>query len=106
MEVSWTICQGWPQSNIPLISVSQVARITGSSHPCLAVFHFLEALPSFLRHLSTSSAVPSLAFPLPLSAPDYGELKSSSSPFLLFCIFELTLSHGFSVTAKFCQASK
>jgi hypothetical protein len=36
MEVSWTICPGWPQTLILPISVSQVARITGVSCWCLA----------------------------------------------------------------------
>jgi hypothetical protein len=28
----WTICLGWPQTMILLISASQIARITGVSH--------------------------------------------------------------------------
>jgi hypothetical protein len=36
-EVSWTICPGWPQTAILLISASQVARITGMGHWCLAL---------------------------------------------------------------------
>jgi hypothetical protein len=32
MQVSWTICPGWPQTVILQISVSQVARIIGMSH--------------------------------------------------------------------------
>jgi hypothetical protein len=28
----WTICLGWPQTVILLISVSQIARIIGISH--------------------------------------------------------------------------
>jgi hypothetical protein len=33
----WTVCLGWPQIAILLISASQVARITGVSHWCLAL---------------------------------------------------------------------
>jgi hypothetical protein len=36
-EVLQTICSGWSQTKILLISVSQVARITGMSHWHLAV---------------------------------------------------------------------
>jgi hypothetical protein len=35
-SVSWTICLGWVQTVILLISASWVARITGVSHKCLA----------------------------------------------------------------------
>jgi hypothetical protein len=34
---SWTICLGWPQITILLISASQGARLTDMSHWCLAV---------------------------------------------------------------------
>jgi hypothetical protein len=34
--MSQTICLSWPQTMILLISASQIARITGMSHPCLA----------------------------------------------------------------------
>jgi hypothetical protein len=44
---SWIICLGCPQSSILLISVSQVARITGVSHWCLASF----CLVMYSRHL-------------------------------------------------------
>jgi hypothetical protein len=33
-RVSWTICPGWPQTKILLISASWVARITEMSHWC------------------------------------------------------------------------
>jgi hypothetical protein len=36
MGVSWTVCPGWPPTVIALISASQLARITGMSHSCLA----------------------------------------------------------------------
>jgi hypothetical protein len=32
--VLWTICSGWSQTTVLLISASQVARITGMSHGC------------------------------------------------------------------------
>jgi hypothetical protein len=38
--VSWTICLGWVQTVILLISASLVARITGMSHPRLAKLTF------------------------------------------------------------------
>jgi hypothetical protein len=38
--VSQTTCPGWPWTLILLISASQVARITGVSHQCLAQFTF------------------------------------------------------------------
>jgi hypothetical protein len=34
--ISWTICLGWSQTMVFLILVSQVGRITGVSHTCLA----------------------------------------------------------------------
>jgi hypothetical protein len=37
-RVSWTICLGWLQTVILLISASRVARITGVRHFCLAIF--------------------------------------------------------------------
>jgi hypothetical protein len=37
----WTICLGWPQTVILLISASQVAKITGMSHWRLAPVFFL-----------------------------------------------------------------
>jgi hypothetical protein len=40
--VSQTICSDWPQTEILLVSASQVARITGMSHWHLAIiFHYL-----------------------------------------------------------------
>jgi hypothetical protein len=35
-RVLWTICLGWLQTPILLISASSVVRITGMSHQCLA----------------------------------------------------------------------
>jgi hypothetical protein len=37
MGVSWTICPIWPQTLILPMSASQVARITGVNHQCLAI---------------------------------------------------------------------
>jgi hypothetical protein len=34
MEVSWTFSPGCPQTTIPVISASQVARITDMTHWC------------------------------------------------------------------------
>jgi hypothetical protein len=46
-RVSWTICLGWLQTTVLLISASQVARITGVSHQCPAVCLLSKAtLPS------------------------------------------------------------
>jgi hypothetical protein len=39
-RVSWTICLGWLQTAILLISTTWVARIIGVSHWCLADEHF------------------------------------------------------------------
>jgi hypothetical protein len=36
MGSSSTVCPSWPQTSILLISASQVARIIGMSHRCLA----------------------------------------------------------------------
>jgi hypothetical protein len=49
-RVSWTICPCWLQTTILLISVSWVARITGVSHWCLAVWgSFIEILYTYHR---------------------------------------------------------
>jgi hypothetical protein len=39
-RVSWTICLGWLQTAILLISISWIARITGMSHWCLVPLSF------------------------------------------------------------------
>jgi hypothetical protein len=39
-RASWSICLGWTQTLILLISTSQVASIIGISHQCLAVISF------------------------------------------------------------------
>jgi hypothetical protein len=45
----WTVCPGWPQTAILPISASQVARITGMSHHCLANTHsFIKAVTDFI----------------------------------------------------------
>jgi hypothetical protein len=41
MGIAQTICPGWPQTAISLISASQVARMTGVSHWCLAIWFFM-----------------------------------------------------------------
>jgi hypothetical protein len=44
---SWSICLGWPQTSIILISASWIAGITGVSHWCLAwlgCFFFFNSL--------------------------------------------------------------
>jgi hypothetical protein len=40
-RVSQTICPGWSQTEILLISASWVVRITGLSHQCLAIARYL-----------------------------------------------------------------
>jgi hypothetical protein len=40
----WTICPSWLQTVILLISASWVARITGVSHWCPALFIFVWSL--------------------------------------------------------------
>jgi hypothetical protein len=57
MGFSWTICWGWPQTAILLISASQVARITGGSHWCLAVRWLLNQDSLEVTH-ATSIHVP------------------------------------------------
>jgi hypothetical protein len=47
-RVSRTICLGWPQSMIFLISASQVARITGMSHWRLLQYDFKVILRTIL----------------------------------------------------------
>jgi hypothetical protein len=37
-RVSWTIWPSWLQTMILLISASQVARIIGMNHQCLALY--------------------------------------------------------------------
>jgi hypothetical protein len=47
--VSWNVCSGWPQTVILLIPASQVTRIIGISHWCLAwyiTFIMLSYVPS------------------------------------------------------------
>jgi hypothetical protein len=50
--ISWTICPGWLQTMILLISASQVSRIIGMSHQCpafyLFIFYILEEVWSFI----------------------------------------------------------
>jgi hypothetical protein len=41
-RISWTICPGWLQTAILLISVSWVARITGVSHWHPVELHILK----------------------------------------------------------------
>jgi hypothetical protein len=41
MEFSQTVCPGWPQTTLLLISASQVARIIGRSHQYLVFLNFL-----------------------------------------------------------------
>jgi hypothetical protein len=43
MEVSWTICLGWPRPEILLISASQVAKIIGMScwYPTLSLYIYI-----------------------------------------------------------------
>jgi hypothetical protein len=48
MGVSWTICLGWPQTEILLTSASQVVRIKGMSQWHLAPSTFFVQL---LQHL-------------------------------------------------------
>jgi hypothetical protein len=36
----WSICPGWTWTMILAISVSQIARIIGPNHCCLALFTF------------------------------------------------------------------
>jgi hypothetical protein len=43
-DVSQTLCSGWPQTAILLISASQVARIIDVSHRCPAQFWVLKIL--------------------------------------------------------------
>jgi hypothetical protein len=43
-SISQTICPCWPQTLILLICASWVARITGMSHWCLALFYFLSKM--------------------------------------------------------------
>jgi hypothetical protein len=59
-RVSWTICPGWLRTAILLISASWVARITGVSHCCPAVYSPLllttglsSALSQALWHMTT-----------------------------------------------------
>jgi hypothetical protein len=40
-RVSRTVCPVWPQTSILLISVSQIARITGVSHRCATAWTIL-----------------------------------------------------------------
>jgi hypothetical protein len=47
-----TICSGWPQTVIPLISVSQVARIIGMSHYCPASLVLFQQ-EKLLKHKGT-----------------------------------------------------
>jgi hypothetical protein len=49
MGVSWTICPGWPRTEILPISTYQVTRITGVSHwwlACMWLLNCLAILPS------------------------------------------------------------
>jgi hypothetical protein len=74
---SWTVCLGWPRTKILLISASQVARITGVSHQCLAFFFFLwwwgywaadsQPFCCCILFLSSSLTMPELALDSPSS---------------------------------------
>jgi hypothetical protein len=50
MGASWIVCPAWPQSRILPISVSQVARITGLSHWCLACSLLLNMIEFLQNH--------------------------------------------------------
>jgi hypothetical protein len=49
-RVPWTICPGWLQTVILLISASWVARITGVSHRCWLQLRFLFLLARLNKH--------------------------------------------------------
>jgi hypothetical protein len=51
--VTQTTCPGWPQTEILLISTSQVARITGMSHQCLTSIFFYSVI--FLGYKTVNS---------------------------------------------------
>jgi hypothetical protein len=44
-EVSWSIYLGWHRTKVLLISASQVVRITGMRHQCLAISVFWDRIP-------------------------------------------------------------
>jgi hypothetical protein len=64
-RVSWTICHGWLQTSILLISASWVARITGVGHWCPARFFIFYLFFQCLEWSPGSGAC--LACPMPLS---------------------------------------
>jgi hypothetical protein len=59
-RVSRTICLGWLQTGILLISASWVARITGVSHWCPALHKFLKEVCSSCLHFLVSDPLLSL----------------------------------------------
>jgi hypothetical protein len=57
MEVSRTICPGWPPMMILPISASQVVRIAGARHWPLAVF-YIGTQPHPFIYISSMNAFP------------------------------------------------
>jgi hypothetical protein len=102
--VLWTICLGWPETTVLLISASQVVRITGVSywHPTLisffilvfASFYFLIFLYFFISGRSSSQTTEFYVFG-PQKNGDYHCMIQRKICFPYLIAFMLEESHDF-----------